>query len=61
MSKEKKQDKKKTIPLPPTYEEPKISSEDLMAFAAACNGTSSGGRKATAGGPTPCNARKLNS
>ena len=40
------------------YIRPEIESEDLMVFAAVCNGTQSGGRKANA---VDCNQRKLNS
>jgi len=53
---------KKKVILPKEYIKPKIISEDLMAFAASCNGTSNGGRKSSVGAPPPfCNARKLNS
>lgn len=57
---EKEKKKEKEI-LPKKYEKPAISSEDLMAFAAACNGTNSGGRKSSIGSPDFCNSRKLNS
>ena len=40
------------------YEKPTVKTENLTAVAAVCNGTSTGGRKATA--PT-CNATKLKS
>ncbi|MEQ1878571.1 MAG: hypothetical protein ABL958_18155 [Bdellovibrionia bacterium] len=41
------------------YEPPKVESESLMAFGALCNGSTSGGRKASTGGPNFCNASKL--
>lgn len=59
MTKDKKEKAKPE--LPKTYEKPKISSEDLMAFAASCNGTTNGGRKSSVGGPNFCNSRRLNS
>jgi hypothetical protein len=40
------------------YERPSIRTESLTAVAAVCNGTTTGGRKATA--PT-CNASRLKS
>ena len=43
------------------YEKPEIESEDLLTFGALCNGSASGGRKASTGGPDFCNAKKLTS
>lgn len=43
------------------YIKPSIVSEDLMAFAASCNGSVSGGRKATTGAPNFCKSSRLNS
>jgi len=61
MEKNKTKKKPKKLPLPERYEKPTLSSEDLMAFAASCNGTTNGGRKASVGGPNFCNSRRLNS
>ncbi len=48
--------------LPKKYEKPEISSEKLLAFAASCNGTDKGGRKATVAGPVNfCRSNRLNS
>ena len=56
MSDEKKEN---PIQLPQEYEKPEIHSEDLMAFAATCNGTTTASRKSnTADG---CKADRLNS
>lgn len=44
-----------------TYEKPRIVSEQLNSYGAVCNGTTTGGRKATSTGPAFCNAGKLNS
>lgn len=41
------------------YTKPEIHSESLMAFGALCNGTVTGGRKASTGAPNFCNATKL--
>lgn len=41
------------------YEKPEVRTESLTAVAALCNGTATGGRKATA--PTPCQASRLKS
>ncbi|MCP4912110.1 MAG: hypothetical protein GY909_03235 [Oligoflexia bacterium] len=43
------------------YTKPAIFSEDLMTFGALCNGTATGGRKATPGPPSFCNASRINS
>lgn len=43
------------------YEKPEIESEELLTFGALCNGATSGGRKASTGGPNFCNAKKLTS
>lgn len=60
-AKESLKETKKGI-LPKEYSKPEVQSENLMAFAASCNGTTTGGRKASVGAPAPfCNARKLNS
>lgn len=48
--------------LPKKYEKPEIASEKLLAFAASCNGTAKGGRKATVSGPVNfCRSNRLNS
>lgn len=44
-----------------TYLKPEIQSEKLNSYGAICNGTSTGGRKATIAGPAFCNAGRLNS
>jgi len=44
-----------------SYSKPTIKSEPLTTVAALCNGTTSGGRKATTGAPNFCNAGKLKS
>jgi hypothetical protein len=54
-SKENKKDQKKK------YVKPEIVSEDLNVFGASCNGSLSGGRKASTGAPNFCNASRLNS
>lgn len=41
------------------YISPEMTSEDLMAFGALCNGTIIGGRKSAAGAPNFCNAGRL--
>lgn len=61
MTKENNKPETKKEKLPKKYEKPTVSSEDLMAFAAACNGTNNGGRKSSIGDPHFCNSRKLNS
>lgn len=43
------------------YVKPEIKSEKLNAYGAACNGTSSGGRKASTVAVPACNSKKLNS
>ena len=43
------------------YVKPTLISEKLNAYGAACNGQSTGGRKATTGAPGFCNTRKLQS
>lgn len=43
------------------YQKPQIQSEKLNSYGAICNGTSTGGRKATVAGPSFCNAGRLNS
>ncbi len=60
VKKKKNQDKNSTA-LPEKYEAPVIESEDLLAFAATCNGTTNGSRKANVGGPNFCLANRLNS
>ncbi len=43
-----------------TYVAPEITSEELVAFGAICNGTSkTGGRKASTGAPSFCQTGKL--
>lgn len=56
-----KQNNKATDKKKKPYIKPKIESEDLMAFAATCNGTSVGGRKASAVPPANCRADRLSS
>ena len=43
------------------YKKPKLISEKLNAYGALCNGSTSGGRKASTGAPSFCNSRRLNS
>jgi hypothetical protein len=43
------------------YKKPEIVSEKLNAYGAACNGSSTGGRKSSTSSPSFCNSRKLNS
>ncbi len=57
MKDSKKQQQKEKKP----YIKPKIESEDLMAFAAVCNGNTTGGRKASALPPANCRADRLSS
>lgn len=45
--------------LPEKYQSPEIESEDLLAFAASCNGTTAGQRKAST--VNGCKANRLNS
>tara|TARA_Y100000768_G_scaffold388937_1_gene388954 strand:+ start:12493 stop:12774 length:282 start_codon:yes stop_codon:yes gene_type:complete len=47
--------------LPATYHAPKIESQDLLAFAASCNGSTAGKRKASVGAPNFCRSNRLNS
>jgi hypothetical protein len=54
-------EKQKAPLLPEKYQKPLIESEDLLAFAASCNGTSNGGRKANVGAPNFCRSNRLNS
>ncbi len=54
-----KENKKKADKKP--YVKPKVESEELMAFAATCNGSSNGGRKASALPPAECRANRLSS
>ncbi|MFA6236654.1 MAG: hypothetical protein WC635_04930 [Bacteriovorax sp.] len=44
-----------------TYTKPKIQSEKLNSYGAVCNGSTTGGRKATTAAPALCNASRLNS
>ena len=54
--------KKEKTKLPDSYQRPTIKSEKLLAFAASCNGTTKGGRKATVSGPVNfCRSNRLNS
>jgi len=55
MKDDKKTKKKKK------YIKPELTSEKLNAYGALCNGTTSGGRKASSGAPNFCNSRRLNS
>ena len=43
------------------YVKPEIESEKLNTYGAICNGTFTGGRKASTAPPTPCNPSRLNS
>ncbi len=43
------------------YKKPVVKTEKLTAVAALCNGTTSGGRKVSVGGPPVCTAGKLKS
>lgn len=43
------------------YIKPLTQSEELMAFAAICNGVVTGGRKASVDTPDFCRADRLNS
>lgn len=43
------------------YVTPETQSEELMAFAAVCNGAATGGRKASTDTPDFCRADRLNS
>jgi hypothetical protein len=43
------------------YQKPTVKSEALNSYGAICNGTTNGGRKASAIAPNFCNARRLNS
>lgn len=43
------------------YKKPQIQSEKLNSYGAICNGTTVGGRKASAVPPALCNASRLNS
>ncbi len=57
-------DKKRTVTENPgklSYQKPEIKTEPLTTVAALCNGTVSGGRKATTGAPNFCQAAKLKS
>lgn len=54
-------ERKSSPVLPEKYQKPLIESEDLLAFAASCNGTSNGGRKANVGAPNFCRSNRLNS
>ena len=57
----KPQEKNKEL-LPKEYQKPTVKSEKLLAFAASCNGTAKGGRKATVSGPVNfCRSNRLNS
>ena len=60
MSKERK-NKKDKAKLPKEYTPPKLETQDLLAFAASCNGTTAGQRKASVGAPNFCRSNRLNS
>ena len=53
-SKEKNSKKKK-------YIKPKVETETLTIYGAACDGTTSGSRKASVAPPSFCNSARLNS
>jgi len=59
-TKAKYQQERKSI-LPDEYEKPAIQSQELLAFAASCNGTTAGKRKASIGDPNFCRSNRLNS
>ncbi|MBK25440.1 MAG: hypothetical protein CME70_15705 [Halobacteriovorax sp.] len=61
MSKDKEEDLKKPTVKKRPYEKPEVESEELLTFGALCNGSASGGRKASTGGPNFCNSKKLTS
>lgn len=54
---EKEETKKDKKP----YTKPEIESEKLNTYGAICNGTFTGGRKASTAPPAPCNPSRLNS
>jgi len=58
---ESKRSPDETTVLPKQYQKPSIESEDLLAFAASCNGTANGSRKANVGAPNFCRSNRLNS
>lgn len=43
------------------YVKPSIQSDKLNSYGALCNGTTTGGRKASVTGPAFCNSARLNS
>lgn len=43
------------------YLKPVIESEKLNSYGAVCNGSTTGGRKASSAGPAFCNSTRLNS
>lgn len=53
-AKNKKQPKK-------PYKKPVVKTESLTAVAALCNGTTTGSRKVSVGGPPVCDTNKLKS
>lgn len=57
MEEKNKSDEKPKKP----YVKPEIESEKLNTYGAICNGTFTGGRKASTAPPTPCNPSRLNS
>ncbi|OUR96696.1 hypothetical protein A9Q84_10155 [Halobacteriovorax marinus] len=61
MTKEREDSKTKAESTKKKYVKPEILTEDLNVFGAACNGTTSGGRKSATAAPNFCNASKLNS
>jgi len=62
MSKKEKTNKENSkSKLPKEYCSPKIESQDLLAFAASCNGSTAGKRKASVGAPNFCRSSRLNS
>jgi hypothetical protein len=42
-----------------SYIKPQINTEELIGFGALCNGSASGGRKASSGAPNFCKAGRL--
>ena len=58
---QKESNKSKSNNKKKTYVKPEIKSEALNSYGAVCNGTSNGGRKASAAGPSFCNSSRLNS
>jgi len=61
MSKPEDTSKNPTEKTKKPYVKPNVTSEELMAFGALCNGTTTGGRKETTGAPSFCSSNRLKS